>query len=73
MVTLSGANQLSGMVFLVGTRRSFPDCLLIVHRRTRTHSPHPPPRPGHSFPDCMLILHMNTLAASSSLAWLVVP
>jgi len=27
-----------------------PDCPLIVYRRTRAHSLHPPPWPGHSFP-----------------------
>jgi hypothetical protein len=34
-----------------------PDCLLIVYQCTRTHSPHPPPRPGHSFPDCLLMVY----------------
>jgi len=29
---------------------SLAHCLLIVYRCTRTHSPHPPPRPGRSFP-----------------------
>jgi len=29
--------------------------------------------PGHSFPDCLLIVYQNTLAASCSLAWPVVP
>jgi len=32
------------------TRLSLSHCLLIVYRCTRTHSPHPPPRPGRSFP-----------------------
>ena len=49
----------------------FPDCSLIVHRCTRTHSPHPLPRPDYSFPDCVCV-HCTcvptlcTLAASSS-------
>jgi hypothetical protein len=34
---------------------ALPDCLLAVHRctRTRTHSLWPPPWPGSSFPDCV--------------------
>ena len=32
-----------------------------------THSPPPPPRPGHPLPDCALIVYRYTLAASSSL------
>jgi len=45
-----------------------PDCLLVrvVFQCTRTHSPHPPPRCGHSFPDCLLKVYPYTLAASSS-------
>jgi len=40
-----------------------PDCLLIVYRYTRTHSPHPPSSLfAHSVP-----VYPYTLAASSSL------
>jgi hypothetical protein len=42
-----------------GRRHSFPHCLLTVYRCTRTHSPHPPPRPGHSSPHCLLIVHQH--------------
>jgi hypothetical protein len=33
-----------------GLTHSSPDCVLIVYRCTRTHSPRPPPWPGHSLP-----------------------
>jgi len=54
----------------VGPGLSFPDCLLIAYRCTRTDSPHPPPWPGHSF--LRLFAHSvpvyaYTLAASSGL------
>jgi len=45
-------------------RPGFPDCLRIVDQCTRTHSPHPPPWPGHLFPDCLLILYWCTLTHS---------
>ena len=40
--------------------RSFPHCWLIVCRCTCTHSPRPPPWPGHSFPDCLLRVYRCT-------------
>ena len=33
-----------------------------VYPYTATHSPHPPPWPGHSFPHCLLIAHRCTRA-----------
>ena len=71
--------------FMVGCRRTVPHCLIILYHCTRTHSPHPPPWPGHrgvlitglatrSLAACSwCTVYPNTLAASSSLAWPVVP
>ena len=36
------------------------DCLFVVHQRTRTHSPHPPPRP-HTHP---LARQLNRIVCS---------
>ena len=43
---------------------SIPHCLLTVYRCTRTHSPLPPPCPGHSFPQLSadsVPVHLSTL------------
>ena len=45
---------------------SSPECLLTVYWYACTHTPHLPPRPGHSFPDHIIPVHPYTLAASAS-------
>ena len=47
MVAALGVMMAAG---IVSVEEVGPDCLLIVHERTRTLSRHPPPWPGHSFP-----------------------
>jgi hypothetical protein len=52
------------------------DCLLIVYRCTRTHSPHHPAWDCHLSPDCLFIVyHTRTLtpATTSSLTGPLVP
>ena len=52
---------LARLTFEARPGHSFPDSLLTVYRCTRSHSPPPPPWPGHSFPfqlnltDCSLV------------------
>ena len=38
-----------------------PDRLLMVYQRICTHSPHPPPWPGHSFPLPAQLKHLHGL------------
>ena len=46
-------------------RQGLPAISLTLHSWcTCTHSPHPPPWPGHSFPDCLLTVYRITRGSS---------
>jgi len=50
----------SPILAAAGYCHHFPDYSLTVHWRTRTHSPYPPPWPGHLFPHCLFTVYHFT-------------